>query len=184
MPYPYTDDDGNIVGTFVLCEATYSDVDPPVPYGQQTLEDALYYEDGYKSVFGYLTEGHYLVFESNGYAVANTGDNTTANVVATAVTFDHDSVFQRWVLRALSDSDDDFGKFKIMSALDRRYITDEASLTSNESMTGTFSIAYIGGGDYTIQNSGGQYLALTGKGDIELDVELTSYKVYSVTYHT
>ncbi|KAF3759903.1 putative hemolytic phospholipase C precursor [Cryphonectria parasitica EP155] len=183
-PYPYTDDDGNIVGTYVACEATYSDVDPPVPYGNQTLEDSLYFEDGWKQVYGYLTEGHYLVFETNGFALTNPGTNDSSDVTTTAATTDHENISQRWILHALSDADDDFGKFEISSAADGRYITVDASLTSGNSTAGVFGIAYIGGGGYTLQNSEGKYLSVGSSDSLELASSGSSWGIYSVTYHS
>ena len=187
-PYPYTDDDGNIVGTYIACEATYSDVDPTVPYGNQTLEDALYFEDGYKQVIGYLTEGHYLVFEANGYAIANPGNDTSStSLTATAATDDHESISQRWILHALSDAgpgDADFGKFTITSALDGRYLTSDGDLSEAEGDASTFDITYLGSGDYTLANTDGKYLSLSSAGSVELATEAVGYKVYSVTYHS
>lgn len=185
-PHPYTDVDGNIVGTYIPCEATYSDVVPPVPYGQQTLEDALYYEDGYKQVLGYLTKGHYLVFEANNHALSNPGNNST-RLAATAASDDHESISQRWIIHALSDAgpgDAAFGKYTITSALDGRYVRGDGKLTGEEEDASTFDIAYVGGGEYTLAGPDGQYLTVTSAGDIQLAAKAVRYTVYSVTYHS
>ncbi|CCE80555.1 Piso0_003674 [Millerozyma farinosa CBS 7064] len=54
---------GKYVGT-TSCEAKYSDRQAKIPYGNQTLESALYTEKGYKQIRGNLTEGRYLAFKS------------------------------------------------------------------------------------------------------------------------
>lgn len=184
-PYPYTED-GLIVGTYVLCEAIYSDVDPTVPYGNQTLEEALYFEDGFKQVYGALNEGHFLVFEANGYAIANSAaDNTSsAGLTATSATADHEDPSQRWILHAISDLDEDFGKFEISSAVDGTYLTTDASLTSDISSAGTYSIAYIGNGLYTLDNADGKFLSVAEDGQIELSDVSEQWQIFSVTYHT
>lgn len=166
------------------CEATYADVSPTVPYGNQTLEEALYYEDGWKQCQGYLTEGRYLVFEANGYALANPGNSTSSTGLSTtASTTDHESISQRWVIHSLSEPTNDSGDFQISSALDGRYVTASANMVEGNSTAGTFSIAYVGAGGYTIQIEGGQYLAVSDDGAFELVSSGLEWLVYSVTYH-
>lgn len=174
------------MGTYVLCEATYSDVDPTVPYGNQTLEDALYFEDGFKQVYGALNEGHFLLFEANGYAIANSvaDDSSSASLTATSATTEHEAPSQRWILHAMSDLDADFGKFQISSAVDGTYLTTDASLTNDISSAGTYSIEYISNGLYTLENVIGKYLSVTEDGQIELSDVSEQWQTFSVTYHT
>lgn len=68
--YPSTDSKGNWNG-YAVCEATYNVTRPPVPYGQQSEATSLVTEEGFKPVRGQLTEGRYLTFEVNGYALTN-----------------------------------------------------------------------------------------------------------------
>lgn len=174
------------MGTYVLCEATYSDVDPTVPYGNQTLEDALYFEDGFKQVYGALNEGHFLVFEANGFAISNdaAGKSNSAGLATTSATADHEDLSQRWILHAISDQDADFGKFAISSAVDGTYISTDASLTSDASSAGTYSIKYIGNGLYTLENADGKYVSVTQDGQVELSDVSEKWQVFSVTYHS
>lgn len=174
------------MGTYVLCEATYSDVDPTVPYGNQTLEDALYFEDGFKQVYGSLNEGHFLVFEVNGYAIANsaTNNSSSAGLSATSATADHEDPSQRWILHAISDLDPDFGKFQISSAVDGTYLTTDASLTSDISSAGTYSIEYIVNGLYILENADGKYLSVNEDGQVELSDASEQWQTFSVTYHS
>lgn len=168
-----------------MCEATYSDVDPTVPYGNQTIDDALYFEDGFKQVYGALHEGHYLVFETNGYAIANDASrNSSEGLSATTATSSHEDPYQRWILHAISDSDEDFEKFEMSSAVDGRYLTTDAALTSENSAAGTFDITYVRGGLYTIANADGRYLAIAGDGRAEFSDAVEEWSVFSVTYHS
>ncbi|KAJ4418534.1 hypothetical protein N0V82_005514 [Gnomoniopsis sp. IMI 355080] len=185
-PHPYTDDDGLIVGTYVLCEATYSDVDPTVPYGDQTLEDALYFEDGFKQVYGALNEGHYLVFEANGYAIANSASNSSSsrNVTATTATEDHEDPAQRWILHAISELDTDFGKFEISSAVDGSYLTTGATLTNDNSSAGIYDVEFVGNGLYTLKNADGNYLSVDEGGRTALSDVIEKWYAFSVTYHS
>lgn len=174
------------MGTSVLCEATYSDVDPTVPYGNQTLQGALYFEDGFKQVYGDLNEGHSLVFEANGYAIANSvsNDSSSGSLVATAATADHEVASQRWILHATSELDEDFGKFLISSAVDGTYLTTTAALTSDSSSAGTYNVAYVSNGLYTLEDSDGKYLSVTEDGQIELSDVVGKWYAFSVTYHS
>lgn len=174
------------MGTYVLCEATYSDVDPTVPYGNQTLEDSLYFEDGFKQVYGALNEGHFLVFEAKGYAIANDAveNSSSAGLTATSATANHENSSQRWILHAISDQDADFGKFEISSAVDGTYLTTDASLTVDTSYAGTYNIEYTSNGLYTLENSDGKYLSMTEDGKVELSDLSATWQVFSVTYHS
>lgn len=157
-----------------------------MPYGNQTLADALYFEDGFKQVYGALNEGHFLVFETNDYAIANfvSGNDTLSVLTATAATADHQDPSQRWILHAVSDLDEDFGKFEVSSAVDGVYLTTDGALTSDNSTAGTYDIEYIGGGSYTLKNTEGKYLALTDDGQTKLSDEVEAWYAYSVTYHS
>ncbi|OJJ51727.1 hypothetical protein ASPZODRAFT_108681 [Penicilliopsis zonata CBS 506.65] len=181
-PHPYTDSDGEIVGTYVACEAYYSDVVPTIPYGNQTLEDALYYEDGFKSVRGNLTEGRYLVFEIDGYALAAEEESKSSNdkVTVTAATSTHEGLAQRWVLHV---EETGTTHFTISSALDGRYIGAEGKLVTDANDAVLFDIAYIGGGKYTITVvSSGKHL-YANKNGVSFNGQVVSFDVYSVTYH-
>lgn len=183
---PITNDDGEIIGMYVgFCEIEWpttcseSEYISGIPYGNQTEENSLQYEDGYKAIRGYLTEGRYLVFESNGYAITNS--NGSANSLqATTATSQHESIYQRWVSHAQSLEGT---TFIISSAADGRYIAKGNSLTSKESDAETFNITYIGGGDYTIQKENGHYLSISSGGSLDTSSNPASFNIWSVTYH-
>jgi len=69
---------GNYIGA-ATCEATYKDTQPPVPYGAANANQnmSLLTEEGFKQVRGDLTEGRYLTFEMNGFALANVNNQLT-----------------------------------------------------------------------------------------------------------
>lgn len=151
-----------------------------IPYGKQTEEDALFYEDGYKGVRGYLTEGRYLVFESNGYALSNPEDDGSS-VSASEATTSHDSVNHRWVLHATTAEGT---TFKISSAVDGKYMSQDSSLAKSVDDAETYKIVYFGSSQYTIQKEDGTYLNIGASGSVTLDQEATPYSIFSVTYNS
>ncbi|CAK44018.1 uncharacterized protein An01g11130 [Aspergillus niger] len=114
---------GSYVGTS-NCEATFPEPRPPVPYGKQNVTESLFFEDGYKEVVGYLTEGRYLVFEKSGYALTNTGNTTRLS--SSAARSDHSDKKQRWVIHYSSGEESQI--FKISSALDGKWLGPHGSL--------------------------------------------------------
>lgn len=151
-----------------------------MPYGKQTLEDSLYFEDGYKQVIGSLTEGRYLTFEYNGYALTNPAP-TKDKVTATKTTSKHDSKNQRWVIHG-SD-----GTFQISSALDGRFIGKNGKLVAASEQArsaANFEITFEAGKGYSVQYSGGKYLTIKSNGKVDAEANsAVDYEVYSVSYH-
>ena len=151
---------------------------PPIPYGEQTEDDALFFEDGFKRVRGYLTEGHYLVIESNGHALTNEG--VEKQFTATEASDRHDDIHQRWVLHALEEEGT---TFHITSALDGKYISQHSSLSNSESGAQVYNITYAGEGEYHFQKENGKYLNIDEEGKLSFDHDPIGYKLFSVTYH-
>jgi phospholipase C len=118
-----------------------------IPYGNRTEGNSLFYEDGFKSVRGYLAEGHYPVFESNSYALSNP-NNTAKQFEATAATASHDSINQRWVLYGLSAEGT---TFNTTSAVDGEYISQHSSLSVSVTGAEVYDITYIGSSQYILQ---------------------------------
>lgn len=144
----------------------------------------MYFEDGYKQVIGYLTEGRYLTFEYNGYALTNPASNRgwgTDSLNTTKTTSKHDSKNQRWVIHG-SD-----GTFQISSALDGRFIGKNGRLVDareQANAAANFSIRFEAGKGYSVQYSGGKYLAITSNGKVDAEANsAVEYEVYSVSYH-
>ncbi|KAH8648435.1 putative hemolytic phospholipase C precursor [Xylariales sp. PMI_506] len=180
---PLSDSDGNLIGLYNgLCSIEWtgscsgSEYIAGIPYGNQTEEDALFFEDGFKGVRGYLTEGRYLVFESNGYALTN----SNSGLAATAATSSHNDIRQRWVLHATTQEGT---TFNVNSAADDLYITKSTTLASGTGDADVLDITYIGNSQYVIKRQDGTYLNIGSNGHITSDAKATPYNVYSVTYH-
>ncbi|KAJ5933635.1 hypothetical protein N7454_005964 [Penicillium verhagenii] len=153
------------------CEATYPVQRPTVPYGQQSNKtEALWFEDGYKEVVGYLTEGRYLTFESSGKALTNAGN--VSRVSSTKALADHSDKHQRWVIHYTSDEESQI--FQISSAVDSKWIGTDGSLASGRSNAANIKITFLGNGKgYSLQYEDGTTVSGLGNGT----------KVWSVSYH-
>jgi phospholipase C len=190
-PAPSEDSDGNW-DSAVLCQGTYGTPPPhpPAPYGpeNENLDTATLVENGFKSVRGYLTEGRYLVFEMNGYALTNAGPHGT-DITGTHATADHRSINQRWVVHATGgtalDGGEGSGTFVITSAVDGRYIADHTSLEKARSGAETYTITDLGNGlGYSLLKENGKYLSIGHNGKIGIYSTPSGFKVYSVTYQS
>lgn len=161
--YPSTDSKGNWNG-YSVCESTYSQTRPPVPYGAQNESTALATEQGFKRLRGNPTEGRYLTFEMNGYALANVNDE----LVASKATTSHNSEAQRFVLHQTGS------KFFVTSALDGKTVS---------GLSDMYTIVDLGDGQgYTFETSKGQYLAIDGRGQVQMGESAAGFAVFSVTY--
>lgn len=148
---------------------------------QDDVSEALWFEDGYKQVIGYLTEGRYLVFEKAGKALTNTGDGSRLS--ATPAVSDHSKKEQRWVIHYSSGEESQL--FKISSALDGKWIGPRGVLlpANKRDLAAEIKITFRGNGKgYSLQyaNSGNfsiveQSMGLNGT---------SGYQVWSVTYHS
>lgn len=184
---PTKDSDGNYNG-YSVCEATYKVTRPPVPYGLQNTQDWADTESGFKCVRGLLTEGRYLTFESQGYALTAKGKSVTA----TKATSKHDSIKQRWVIHQVTDGGQGAATVTVTSAVDGRYIGSNGKLTKQQSQAATFQIVDQGNGaGYTIETTGGSgygygsrgsYVSINGWGQVSFGFQKGSFSVYSVTY--
>ena len=167
---------------YALCEAKYPhDARPPVPYGQQSAASALATEQGYKLVRGQLTEGRYLVFEMNGYALAHSNSGY-GSLIATRSSPIHDSRAQRWVLNQLQQGGN---RFTVSSVLDGMCAAGLGHLASNRSDAAPIIINDLGNGKgHSLQTSSGQYLSIASQGQVTLSKTPVGFLTYSVTYST
>lgn len=162
-----------------MCEATYNVTRPPVPYGRQTESSSLVTEAGFKSVRGMLTEGRYLVLESNGYALGASG----SYVIAQKASAQHDSKSQRWVIYETADGGAGATEVIVSSVVDGRWLATGNRLTSDKSKAAALKIVDMGNGKgYSLQDAqSGQYLSV-GHGKLSLGRVNAGWKVFSVTY--
>ncbi|KAF2162659.1 hypothetical protein M409DRAFT_58074 [Zasmidium cellare ATCC 36951] len=167
--YPSTDSKGNWNG-YSVCEETYPEQRPPVPYGIQNEKDALATEQGFKKVRGNPTEGRYLTFEMNGQALANSNGRLTASRASSS----HNSKAQRFVLHQSGS------QFSISSAVDNSTVSGTSLRKGGNAAT--YTISDLGNGKgYTVQ-SRGQYLSVDWRGRVSTRRSPAAFTLYSVSY--
>jgi phospholipase C len=150
-----------------------------IPYGNQTEANSLVYENGFKGARGAINEGHYLVFEANGYALSNPSDGKK-QFGATKATAAHDAKAQRWIIHGVAEEGT---AFNITSAVDGLYISQHSSLSVSVSGAEVYNIVYIGSSQYTLQKENGDYLNIAADGTLSFTSHPVPYNVYSVTYN-
>ncbi|KAJ5089266.1 hypothetical protein N7532_007950 [Penicillium argentinense] len=185
-PDPQTDNNGNYIGTS-QCQSRHRQTRPPVPYGEQSnVTEALYFEDGFKEVIGYLTEGRYLVFEKNRRALRSFPghDHLTTSPSRPEV----DRKEHRWILWYTEDEESEV--FNIQSALDGRWIGTRGEMHSDKKYAARIRIIFLGNGlGYNLQYANnGQYIDMDVDGNLRLHSgqDMTygrGFHVWSVTYH-
>lgn len=157
-----------------------------MPYGNQTLEGSLVYEDGFKQVIGALTEGRYLTFEMNGYALTNPSSDAkaTGSVSASKATSTHGSKNQRWIIHYANDTQN--GIFQVSSALDGRFIGKNGSLvpaSKQAASAANFNITFSSGNGYSVEYDG-EYLTIGTNGKLITSTKSAAgIQIYSVSYH-
>jgi len=129
---------------------------------------------------GYITEGRWLVFESNGYALSNPS-NSNKQFEAKAATADHETLAQRWVVHALSEEGT---LFSVTSAVDGRYLSQHNSLSDSVSGAQTYNITYVGNSEYVLQKENGDYTNILTDGTLSFVDKPTTYTIWSVTYNS
>jgi phospholipase C len=184
---PATNSRGDYVGS-ANCQSKFSNPRPPVPYGQQQdSTNALWFEDGYKEVVGYLTEGRYLVAEKGGFALTNSGKRNYVTV--SRATKDHESINQRWVIHYTEDEESEI--FTISSALDGRWLGPRGALLDKDqaSQAEPVRITFLGNGlGYAVQYvNGNNFIDVDTLGQLNIatrqSVPDRGFKLFSVTYH-
>ncbi|RDL41464.1 putative Non-hemolytic phospholipase C [Venustampulla echinocandica] len=191
----------NYIGA-AMCQAKHRTSKPPVPYGPQNANanPAKLVEEGFKQVRGSLTEGRYITFEMNGFALTNAGWSAM-HVTSTPTSPRHDSVYQRWVAHLVGDAGGDL--FVLRSAFDWRYISRSQQLTDFVDMAEVFRIVDLGAGKgYALmprgvsqdgltlngqrkgRMGGGLALGVSREGEIFVTVPKEGFMVFSVTYHS
>lgn len=165
-----------------MCEDTYSVLAPPVPYGEQTVATSLVSEEGFKSVRGKLTEGRYLTFESDGFALANPAFNPLNLVTASRTSATHHDIHQRWVIHIIEAGGE---QFKISSAVNGKFMAELTSLVPGLEQAPIYTLHDMGNGSgYSIRLANGFYLAINHLGLIYESFAPVGFSVFSVTYNS
>ena len=173
-----------LTGTYngvVTCLAKYAGfVFPKIPYGQQSLQDSLAVEKGYKPMRGNPTEGRHVAFESGKYALTKRGNK----VVAGKKTPQHNNRDQLFVLHAVGSAPRDL-RFRISTSTFQdgktgQYITQQLGLSDNKEDGAIFTISYENG-SYSLENTQThQHLSLKN-GKAALQNDEASFSFFSVT---
>ncbi|KAJ5581601.1 Phosphoesterase [Penicillium sp. DV-2018c] len=185
---PDTNGRGEYIGSS-NCQSRHSQTRPDVPYGEQgngTDSNALWFEEGFKEVVGYLTEGRYLVFEKYGVAITNPANGN--HITFTPANPRHNSKSQRWVI--YYNDDEESHVFTISSALDGRWIGSGGTLLpkSESAHAAQVKLTFLGSGRGHIMQyvEQGRYLDVNRKGNLDAPessaVPGNGYKVFSVSY--
>lgn len=151
------------------------------------MTDALFFEDGYKEVVGYLTEGRYLVFSKNGYALRAHNNKWDLDTDKPGTAYDKKE--QRWILHYTEDEESEI--FTLENALDGRWLGPQGELydAGSGSSASHIRITFIGNGlGYTLQYAqSGEYIDINYFGNLVLDHQDSGlgqgFRVVSVTYH-
>ncbi|KAJ5312138.1 hypothetical protein N7508_002968 [Penicillium antarcticum] len=176
---PDTNSKGGYTGTS-NCQSRHSQTRPPVPYGEQDNEtdtNTLWFEEGYKEVVGYLTEGRFLVFEKNGVALTNNGKSLTTS----PATPKHNAKSQRWIVHYTQDEESHV--FTMSSALDGKWLgANNVMLPKDQGANAVqlrFSFNRSGRAHSIQQLHRGQYVDINTQGPMS---GAGGYKVFSVSY--
>ncbi|KIK54165.1 hypothetical protein GYMLUDRAFT_264776 [Collybiopsis luxurians FD-317 M1] len=192
-PPPHTDPLTSLLDGDVFCEHAFAGfVEAPVPYGKQTTVDSLFTETGFKIVRGSLTEGRYLVIESNrkNLALSSSGSSLSTSPV-TSDKFNTPS--QRFVIHATDPTMATGKTFRISSAAFVTDATNVANATTpfldtnlrfgSINSSAVFSITYEGAGIYNIKEStSGKALSLGNNGTPSLGGNAEDFKIFSVSF--
>lgn len=174
-----------------ICQGKYGEppAKPPAPFGpeNESSDPSKLSEEGFKQVRGYLTEGRYLVFEMNGYAL--TVRSNATDVTGTTATPDHRSKSQRWVVHATggtaTSGGQGSGTFVLRSAADGSFLADHTSLSQKISGAETYTVTDMGSGKgYSLMKENGKYLSIGWNGTIDVAGKAGGFQVFSVTYQS
>ncbi|KAK9461076.1 phosphoesterase family-domain-containing protein [Lipomyces oligophaga] len=156
---------------------------PPVPYGNQTIEDSLWTEDGFKPVRGSLTEGRYLTFvsqvDNQYYGLARY--HTSTNLHSLVIDDDFKDKKHRFYLLQQGDA---FSKrFKLRSAIGG-YITAKGLFNPDHDQAAIFTIEFTASKGYSLYLPSKGYLALSADALTWFwSDDVYYYSVMSVTYN-
>lgn len=175
-PEPHKDNDGKFDGAS-HCSGLYPNPQPPVPYtGDGATKDmASLVEHGFKPIRGKLTEGRHLVFEMNGYALAD-GERATTSKASQ----DHDSKDQRWIVHV-----EQLGgtEFKISNSDNGKYVCAGLALCDDKGDAIVFDVEFKASKGYSLKaKDDSKFLATNDKGELSLGSSSSYWSVYSVNY--
>lgn len=181
------DPSGNYIGT-ANCGNEHHIQQPDPPYGKQDdVTNTLYFEDGFKEVIGYLTEGRYLVLEKAGAALTNKPNRWP--LTTSPGTELHNSKSQRWVLNC--HGGEESGIFIMSSALDGRWLGARGKMLPSDEKPNAepVRIKFLGNGrGHLLQYAnGGEFIDINHVGGLKMrgsqDIPDQGYTIFSVSYY-
>ncbi|KAJ8097233.1 phosphoesterase family-domain-containing protein [Lipomyces tetrasporus] len=174
--------DGAYIATTICQEENKGYTQPPIPYGNQTLQDALWAEEGYKHLRGALTEGRYVVFsqkwKQGTYAIGKYKSSDNIHSLSTASNFSGERY--RFIVYQVGDA---FSKEFYIQSVFGEYLTHSGRFASTKAKADIFSINYTASKGYTIKSPAGQYLGTSPYGGITWTDQKSYFDVVSVTYN-
>ncbi|KAG9599859.1 phosphoesterase-domain-containing protein, partial [Aureobasidium melanogenum] len=145
---------------------------------EQSEASALATEQGFKAVRGQLTEGRFLVFEKNGFALTSSSSGSSS-LTATRASPIHDIVAQRWILHQLKEGGNQFTLESVATGKCAAGFSDMSPCTQSVPIT----IDDLGNGrGHSLQISSGQYLSINKAGKLVLTSKVEGFQLFSVTY--
>lgn len=180
-PAPLVDGQGLYYHGSADCIAKYADARPEIPFTHQISPDNVssLSEQGFKAMRGAMTEGRYIVFERNGWALSNTGH---ASVEATRAGVKHNDVEQRWIVHGLAVGGHNFA---LKSAKDGRSLRGDniGSFCGKDASTaGLYTITFKAGQGYSLRGTDGSYLDIDKNGVVVASTTPAFFLAFSVTY--
>lgn len=173
-----------------VCQGKYGTppTHPATPYGPENSnsDPAALVEDGFKRVRGYLTEGRYLTFEMNGFALSIAAVHA-GSIGASPATATHSDISQSWVVHATGgtalEGGGGAGTFLIASAIDGRYISAQTSLTTSPAGAESYTIEDLTDGKgYSLKKQNGDFVIIGENGTLATSTKPKGFQVFSVTY--
>ena len=165
-------------GAFVCIARFLGLVTPKVPYGKQNEKEALRVEAGYKPTRGDLTEGRFLVFETNGRALSHSGHYLGSSKACDQHNGDDQLFVIHWQGSAPRDN-----RFKISTpGKHPRYIASNLKFTSNPKKAAVFEIVDLGNGKgYTVtEHRSNKKLTISENGSVKR-ANYATFSIFSVT---
>ncbi|KID60499.1 Non-hemolytic phospholipase C [Metarhizium brunneum] len=179
-PKPHVNFKGQYDGSS-YCQSRFPATRPPVPYtGDGVIDDlTTMVEHGFKPIRGKLTEGRYLVLETNGHSLTNAGSKTATSATVTKSTPNHDDIANRWIAHAEQIGGD---VFTLQSASDEQYLCKDGSLCADAKNAEAFTVQFTASKGYSWkQRDGGKYLSGDGA-ELDFSGDAKYWKIFSVSY--
>ncbi|KAF8576244.1 non-hemolytic phospholipase C precursor [Ramaria rubella] len=185
QPSPQFNSEGISLGTSI-CQETFPNAQPPIPFGTQTRENSLIIEDGFKPLRGALTEGRFIVFESNGFALSF--NSQTKGLGISLAVPQHDVDAQRFILHATAPPPATTFTLQFAGSPTTGFVDANQKLTASINDAAVFNITDLGSGKgYTVQQVSNEpkFISIISKAiDILVGQQVSTFNLFSVTKST